>query len=191
MIFHNINNDATKYRAALSKFFYYDVKVMSKWIHMHSLRLDKIQLIILGALIVYSFSFYAASAQEYNTNMTMQQTKLEGKINELDNLLGTAIPASLTGLSLTGATFLMRVVQGEENDIVKNAILNAKKNLVKAFVLFLACTVAIFVFDFIEIIYHVPFFVLILDLAITYGLFFTGLGYLASAAKEIYATQGK
>ena len=149
------------------------------------------QLIVLGFLIVNSFSFYIAFAQESNTNTGMEQTKFEGKINELDNLLGTAIPASLTGLSLTGATFLMRVVKSEEDDIIKKEIFNAKKNLVKAFVLFLACTASIFVFDFIEVIYQVPFLVLILDLGITYILFFSGLVFLAVAARDIYRTQAK
>ena len=97
-----------------------------------SLRLDKIQLIILGALIVNSFSFCGALAQESDTNTGMQQTKFERKVIELDELLNTTIPASLTGLSLTGATFLMRVIKSEEDDILKKQIFSAKKNLSKA-----------------------------------------------------------
>ena len=159
--------------------------------HVCCLRLDKIQLIILGALIVNSFSFCGALAQESDTNTGMQQTKIERKVIELDELLNTTIPASLTGLSLTGATFLMRVIKSEEDDIVKKQIFSAKKNLVKAFVLFLACTVSIFVFDFIEVIYYVPLLVLILDLVVSYGLFFAGLVFLVFAAKEIYVTQAR
>ena len=155
------------------------------------MRLVKIQLIILGFLIVNSFSFYIAFAQESNTNTAMEQTKLEKKVIELDHLLNTTIPASLTGLSLTGATFLMRVIKIEEEDIVKKQIFSAKKNLVKAFVLFLSCTVSIFVFDFIEVIYYVPLLVLILDLVVSYILFFVGLVYLVFAAKEIYVTQAR
>ena len=156
-----------------------------------SLRLDKIKLIILGALIVNGFSFCGALAQESDTNTGSQQTKFEKKVIELDNLLSTTIPVSLTGLSLTGATFLMRVVKIEEEDIVKKQIFSAKKNLVTAFVLFLACTVAIFVFDFIEIIYYVALLVLILDFVVSYVLFFLGLVFLVFAAKEIYVTQAR
>ena len=154
-----------------------------------SMRLGKIQLIILGTLIASVFSFYSAFAQGSDTNM--QQTELEAKINKLDNLLNISITGSLTGLSLTGSTFLMRLIKNEEDDRHEKQILNAKKSLVKAFVLFLACTVAIFVFDFIEIVYNASLLMLTLDLAISYGLFFSGLAFLTFAAKEIYITQAK
>lgn len=147
----------------------------------------KYKYLVLLFLIPSSLTF----AQGTDTSADTQQTQLEGKIHSFDNLLNVVITTSLTGLSLTGATFLMRVIKNEEGDIRAIQISKAKKSLIRAFILFLACTVFIFVFDFIEILYSSTLSVLILDLIISYSLFFTGLAYLTFAAKEIYVTQAK
>ena len=147
----------------------------------------KYKYLVLLFLIPSSLTF----AQGTDTSADTQQTQLEAKIHSFDNLLNVVITTSLTGLSLTGATFLMRVIKNEEGDIRAIQISKAKKSLIRAFILFLACTVFIFVFDFVEILYSSTLSVLILDLIISYSLFFAGLAYLTFAAKEIYVTQAK
>jgi hypothetical protein len=112
-------------------------------------------------------------------------------IDELDGLLSTTVTATLAGLSLTGATFLLRTFKDEENE-TKLHTQKAQKNFIKAFSMFLICTISIFIFDFVEILGQEPnIYVLFLDLIITYGFFGVGIMYLIKSAKEMYIMYGK
>lgn len=149
--------------------------------------------IILVFLISSGPYFYSAFAQDANTNSVQEKSGLGERLAEFDHLLNIGIAAPLTALSLTGATFLTRTSKNENEDPIYSHILeNAKKNLIKAFVIFLACTIVIFVFDFIELLLPVTIIVIeIIDLAITYSLLFLGFSYLAIAANKMYRTQAK
>jgi hypothetical protein len=149
--------------------------------------------IILMLLISGGLWFYSAFAQDANTNSSQEKSGLAERLNSFDHLLNIGIAAPLTALSLTGATFLTRTGKNENEDSTYTHLLeNAKKNLIKAFVIFLACTIAIFVFDFIELLLTTSIVIVeIIDLAITYSLLFAGFGYLALAASKMYRTQAK
>ena len=107
--------------------------------------------------------------------------------------MNIGIAAPLTALALTGATFLTRTGKnGDEDSRYTLLMEHAKKNLIKAFVIFLACTIAIFIFDFIELLTTSSIVVIeIVDLGITYSLLFVGFAYLAVAAHKMYLTQAK
>jgi len=158
-----------------------------------NLETNKKIVIIFLVLISGGLWFYSASAQDSSANSGLERTGLGAKINEFDHLLNIGISAPLTALSLTGATFLTRSSKSDTEDPRYTQLMtSAKKNLIKAFVIFLACTIAIFVFDFIELLLtNSPIFVEIVDLAISYSLLFAGFGYLAIAAKKMYLTQAK
>ncbi|TRZ78812.1 MAG: hypothetical protein D4R90_05400 [Nitrosopumilales archaeon] len=147
--------------------------------------------IVLVLLISSGLWFYSAFAQDANSNQ--DKSGLAGRLAAFDHLLNIGIAAPLTALSLTGATFLTRTGKSENEDSTYTHLLEqAKKNLIKAFVIFLACTIVIFAFDFIELLLPVPIVIVeIIDLAITYSLLFTGFAYLANAANKMYRTQAK
>ena len=149
--------------------------------------------IILVLLISGGLWFYSAFAQDTNTNSGLEKSVLAERLSSFDHLLNIGIAAPLTALSLTGATFLTRTGKNENEDSTYTQSLeHAKRNLIKAFVIFLACTIAIFVFDFIELLLTTSIVIVeIIDLAITYSLLFAGFAYLAVAAKEMYRTQAK
>jgi len=107
-------------------------------------------------------------------------------IDDLDDLLTTSVTATLTGLSIAGATFLGRSFSDKEEETKRHTI-QAQKNFIKAFSMFLICTISIFVFDFFEIVRGNPsIYVLISDLIITYGFFGVGVMYLIKSAKDLY-----
>ncbi len=149
--------------------------------------------IILILLASSALWFYPASAQNTNTNTSLENTGLNEKINQFDHLLNIGISAPLTALSLTGATFLTRSTKENNGDSRHIQLMDgAKRNLIKAFVIFLACTIVIFVFDFIELLLTTsPVIVEIVDLVISYSLLFSGFAYLVVAAKKMYRTQVK
>jgi hypothetical protein len=149
--------------------------------------------IILVLLISTGLWFYSASAQDVGANSGSDKTQLSEKLIQFDHLLNIGISAPLTALSLTGATFLTRVSKSDSEDSVHTKLMDdAKKNLIKAFVLFLACTIFIFTFDFIELLFTNSIVVLaMIDLGISYSLLFVGFAYLANAAKKMYLTQAK
>lgn len=148
--------------------------------------------IILLVLISSGLWFCSASAQDINANPSLEKSGLAGRINEFDHLLNISIAAPLTALSLTGATFLTRFPSDDSNNRYSQLMDKAKKNLIKAFVVFLACTIAIFVFDFIELLdINSLIMIEIIDLVITYALLFAGFGFLAVAARIMYITQAK
>ncbi|MDR3781792.1 MAG: hypothetical protein P4K92_00570 [Candidatus Nitrosotalea sp.] len=148
-------------------------------------------LIIFVLLISGGLWFYSAFAQDIGNNTSIEEKKLEVKLNEFDNLLSISIATPLTALSLTGAAFLNR---GDKNDdpVYTQLILSAKKHLIKAFVFFLACTLSIFIFSFIRLMFNESHIILeITNILITYSLFFLGFVYLGIAAKEMFITQAK
>jgi hypothetical protein len=136
----------------------------------------------LGSLVI-DFAF----AQD---ETTLESDSLK-KISELDDLLSTQVTTTLTGLSLAGATFLVRTFSDKEDEIQRLTKL-AQKDFIKAFVMFLVCTIFIFFFDFLEILTEAPsLFGLILDLVITYGFFGVAIMYLIKSAREIYKMYNK
>ncbi len=149
--------------------------------------------IIFVVLVSGGLWFYSVFAQDMGNSTDLEKTKLETKISEFNNLLNIGITAPMTALSLTGATFLSRSAKNESDDLVYSQLIrDAKKNLIKAFILFLACTIAIFVFDFIQLFLIVPHILFgFISLMIQYPLLFVGFGYLAVAAKKMYITQAK
>ena len=158
-----------------------------------NLEINKKILIVLIVLISGGFWFFSVSAQDTNANPNQEKTGFGEKIIAFDHLLNIGVSAPLTALALTGATFLTRSSKSDSEDpIYTQLIRDAKKNLIKAFVLFLACTIAIFVFDFIELLLSTPIIIVeIIDLGISYSLLFSGFAYLANAAKKMYLTQVK
>jgi hypothetical protein len=149
--------------------------------------------IILILLISSGLWFYSASAQDAGASSGLDKTRLSEKLIQFDHLLNIGISAPLTALSLTGATFLTRSSKSESENPVHTKLMDeAKKNLIKAFVLFLACTIVIFSFDFIELLLTNSIIILaIIDLGTSYSLLFVGFAYLANAAKKMYLTQAK
>ena len=79
----------------------------------------------------------------------------------------------------------------EEGETKKHTI-QAQKNFIKAFFMFLICTISIFVFDFLEIMGGKPsLYVIVPDIIITYGFFGVGIMYLIKSAREIYIMYGR
>ena len=143
--------------------------------------------------IFFVFMIFSSSLIDFafaQNDITAQDDSIR-TIEELDGLLSTTVTATLTGLSLAGATFLVRTFKDEEIE-TKLHTERAQKNFIQAFSMFLICTVAIFVFDFIEILGKEPnIYVLFLDLIITYGFFGVGIMYLIKSAKEMYIMFGR
>ena len=129
------------------------------------------------------------SAQNDVKNTIIQKDLLD-KVLDLDNELNPTVTATLTGLSLTGASFLMSLAR-TTSDSESNQIHIIKKHFIKAFFMFLVCTIILFIFDFIEILEaHIVLYVL-LDVIITFTFFGLGVIFLARAAKNLYSTYGK
>jgi hypothetical protein len=146
--------------------------------------------IVLVLLISSGFWFYSAFAQD--TNSSQDRSGLVERLTQFDNLLNIGVSAPLTALALTGATFLTRFPSEDDNVRHSQLMNKAKKNLIKAFVLFLACTIVIFIFDFIQLLGPKSFILIeIMNVGITYPLLFAGFGYLAIAARNMYITQAK
>jgi len=144
------------------------------------LKTIKICWIFFVIIIFSSLLFNNASAQNDDSQSELKT------IGELDDLLSTQVTATLTGLSLAGATFLVRTFKDEENEL-KIHTHQAQKNFIKSFVMFLMSTIAIFIFDFLEILIKQPqLYALVLDLIITYGFFSVGIVYLIKSAIEIH-----
>jgi len=147
--------------------------------------------IIFVVIIAVGLEMYSAFAQETSANTTVGTTELEERLTQFDHLLNIGVVAPLTALSLTGATFLTRTSGSvNEDPAYIKLIQGAKKNLIKAFVIFLACTIVLFIFDFIELLLIRSLVIVgIIDLVTTYSLLFAGFGYLSVAAKKMYRTQ--
>lgn len=135
-------------------------------------------------------SIYSVSAQN-DVGNTIDKKDLIDKVLDLDNELTPTITATLTGLSLTGASFLMSLARSTTNSDTIQIHLT-KKYFIKAFFMFLLCTIVLFIFDFLEILNekNVILYV-ILDVIITFTFFGIGIVYLVRAAKQLYTTYGK
>ena len=142
-------------------------------------------------LILAVSSIYSGSAQSDIEN-AMDKKDQMSKIPDLDNMLTPTITATLTGLSLTGGTFLVNLTRNTDKDSVAIHIHIARKSFINAFFMFLICTIILFVFDFIEISdeNNVVTYT-ILDVIITYALFGIGATYLVNATKQLYTIYGK
>jgi hypothetical protein len=141
-------------------------------------------------LVLAVSSVYSVSAQNDLKN-TIDKKDLIARLFELDNELNPTITATLTGLSLTGASFLMSVARGA-SDSEATKIHLTKKYFIKAFFMFLICTMILFIFDFIEILDNQETLLYtVLDVIITFVLFSLGVYYLVMAAKLLYSTYGK
>jgi hypothetical protein len=149
--------------------------------------------IIFIVLISGGLWFNSVFAQDNNTNSGPEKSKFVERVNAFDNLLDMTVSAPLTALSLTGATFLTRITKNNDDDPTYTRLMeHTKKNMIRAFVIFLACTIAIFIFDFIELLLPAPLLMVeVFDLAITYSLLFIGFAYLVVAAHKMYLTQAK
>lgn len=153
-------------------------------------RINKKILIVIVLLVSSGLWFYSAFAQD--TNSSQEKSALVERLTQFDNLLNIGVTAPLTALSLTGATFLTRFPSDDDNVRYSQLMNKAKKNLIKAFVLFLACTIAIFIFDFIQLLGPKSFIIVeIMNVGITYPLLFAGFAYLAIAARNMYITQAR
>lgn len=141
-------------------------------------------------LIFVASSSYSVFAQN-STEIVMNSEYNIEKANGLDNILNPTISATLTGLSLTGGTFLVTLTRNTTEDIADRIHL-ARKSFIKAFFMFLICTISLFVFDFFQILSekYIVFYT-ILDVIITYTLFGIGALYLVNAARQLYSVYGK
>ena len=135
-------------------------------------------------------SIYSVSAQ--SDFEIMLSTKIsKDKILALDNVLNPIISSTLTGLSLTGGTFLVNLTRNN-NETITTRIHLARKSFIKAFFMFLICTLSLFVFDFIEVL-DAPEIIkyTVIDVIVTYSFFVLGAAYLINAAKQLYSTYGR
>ena len=134
-------------------------------------------------------SIYSVSAQSDVGNTAVKNPI---KILALDDIMTPTIPATLTGLSLTGASFLVTLSRNIGDDSDAAHISRARKFFIKAFFMFLICTIVLFVFDFLEILdekYTTSY--TIIDVVISHVLFGIGAVYLVKAAHQLYAIYGK
>lgn len=86
---------------------------------------------------------------------------------------------------------MVRITKDDVTEVEVRNITLARKNFIKAFVMFLSCVVILFVFDFIEIIQGETGSVLIADLVFTYTTFGIGLAYLVRAARRLHGLFGR
>lgn len=146
--------------------------------------------LLFGIVFVLAVSsIYSVSAQ---TDIENKMDKNTVKILALDDVMIPSITATLTGLSLTGASFLVNLTRntGESSDA--DHVRMARKFFIKAFFMFLICTIVLFVFDFLEILSeHYDQLYVILDVIISHVLFGIGVVYLIKAAIQLYVTYGK
>ena len=140
-------------------------------------------MIMLGLICMFNFIPFAF-AQNQNSLFNEDQERFK-KIDTLDNLLSSTMAATLTGLTLTGASFLARISE-KEHEV--NPIDIARRFLIKGFLFFLACLIAILIFDIAELLFESNLNIRILDIFITYILFGIGIIYLVKGAIGIYSS---
>ncbi|QLH10700.1 hypothetical protein DSQ20_03820 [Nitrosarchaeum sp. AC2] len=140
-------------------------------------------------LILTVSSICSVSAQSDIENI-QKDIRIEKSLS-LDNILNPQIAATLTGLSLTGGTFLVNLTRSNNDDNTYH-INVARKSFIKAFFMFLICTIVLFLFDFLEIIDEKnAVMYTFIDVAVSYALFGFGALFLVSAAKHLYGIYGK
>ena len=136
-------------------------------------------------------SIYSVFAQIGIENSDENKIPNRQRISSLDDILTPTISATLTGLSLTGGTFLVNMTRNT-SELITNNIHKARKSFIKAFFMFLICTIILFVFDFLEIVDEKKYIqYTIIDVGISYCLFALGALYLVHAAKQLYYVYGK
>jgi len=147
----------------------------------------------LHKFLFFVFIIFSSSLIDFafaQNDMTSQY-EYNKTIDELDDLLSTQVTATLTGLSLAGAAFLVRTINGEDDEI-KRHTRQAQKKFIAAFLMFLISTIFIFIFDFLEaLIEDLTIYGLLLDIIITYVFFGVGIVYLVKSAREMYIMYGK
>lgn len=143
-------------------------------------------MIVIGSLI--SSVYVTNSVGDENAS----SQPFVAKITKLDDFLIPTISATLSALSLTGASFLVSLERGGSQDQNTARIGLARKSFINAFFMFLMCTIGIFLFDFLEILY-VQYIVIatIMDILITYAFFAVGTVYLVKAARGLHFTYGR
>ena len=140
-------------------------------------------------LLLAVSSIYSVSAQSDIEN-TVKNISNE-KARALDSTLNPTISATLTGLSLTGGTFLVNLTRNN-SETISTRIHLARKSFINAFFMFLLCTLVLFVFDFLEIVDEKNLVLYtIVDVVMSYALFALGALFLVKAAKQLYSTYGK
>ena len=146
-------------------------------------------LLIASILVVSSIGSIHAQSSVDGSESTMS---LESKIIKLDDLLVPSITATLTGLSLTGASFLAQSTKNIPQDKDAAFLSLARKSFIKAFSMFILCTIILLGFDFLAIL-SANYLVTqaILDVLVSYSLFGIGIVYLVNAAKALYVVYGK
>lgn len=82
-------------------------------------------------LVLVISSIYSVSAQN-NIENTMDKKDHMSKVPDLDNMLTPTITTTLTGLSLTGGTFLVNMTRNTDKDNVAIHIHLARKSFIKA-----------------------------------------------------------
>ncbi len=87
-------------------------------------------------LVLAASSVHSVSAQNDVKNTIIQKDLLD-KVLDLDNELNPTVTATLTGLSLTGASFLMSLAR-TTSDSESNQIHIIKKHFIKDF-LYVSC----------------------------------------------------
>jgi hypothetical protein len=140
-------------------------------------------------LVLAVSPIYSVYAQSDNENIIKEEQAMG--LSQLDDALTPQISATLTGLSLTGGTFLVSLTRNNSETFSEH-IQIARKSFIKAFLMFLICTISIFTFDFFEIVdvKNITQYIF-LDVASSYALFGIGAFYLVIAAKHLYTTYGK
>lgn len=119
------------------------------------------------------------------------ENSFDDEFLKLDDSLTPTTTATLTGLSLTGASLLVAMTRNTDDKLIEN-IRMARKSFIKAFYMFLLCTVALLLFDFIQVLDNRDIVLtIILDVVISYVLFGIGIFYLINAARRLYRTYGK
>jgi hypothetical protein len=155
------------------------------------LAINRILLVIIATIFIAEILLLAlAYAQDDSLKTEPVSTDLSRKIDELDNLLTASTTASLAGLSMAAASFLIRLPHGENEEYALH-IQTARKRFIIAFVVLVACTATLFIFDFLEVVWGFSLPIVVLDAVFSYGLFGTSLVLLVIGAKEIYVSHVK
>jgi len=100
--------------------------------------------------------------------------------------------STLTGLSLTGASFLVNVIKNS-NEKEMMLLNSAKKFFIKAFFMFLITTLMILTFDVLQVFIQSKVLVswTVIDVCITMSTFIIGVFFLIRSARILYKTFGK
>jgi hypothetical protein len=142
-------------------------------------------------LVLMIPTIYSVFAQNDIENITDKKETMV-KLEQLDNLMSPVMTATLTGLSLTGASFLVNILRNINETTESDHINSAKKHFIRAFFMFIICTVALLIFDFLQVLdARTARELIILDVAITYTFFGIGVVYLVNAARHMRFTYGK